>query len=128
MSNHVLLEIGVEELPARFIDGAEKQLKDKVEKWLATLRITFSSITSYSTPRRLAVVIENIAEYQATKQEEVRGPKAAIAKDAEGNWTKAAQGFSKSQGKNPEDMYIKKIKDVEYLFVEKVEEGQATRT
>src|SRR5699024_10014549 len=127
MSNHVLLEVGVEELPARFIDSAEKQLKQKTKEWLTSLRITYTSVTSYSTPRRLAVVIEDIAEKQTTKEEEGRGPRVQAAKDEEGNWTKAAIGFSKSQGKTPEDLYTKTVKDVEYLFLEKVEEGKETK-
>src|SRR5699024_5987409 len=107
MSNHVLLEIGIEELPARFIDEAEKQLKDKTEKWLQDLHIEFDEIQSFSTPRRLAILIHNIAENQTTISEELRGPQTKIAKDEDGNWTKAAIGFSKGQGKSPDDIYIK---------------------
>lgn len=128
MSNHVLLEIGIEELPARFIDEAEKQLKDKTEKWLQDLHIEFDEIQSFSTPRRLAILIHNIAENQTTMSEELRGPQTKIAKDEDGNWTKAAIGFSKGQGKSPDDIYIKEIKGTEYIFVEKITEGQKTAT
>src|SRR5690625_4593812 len=80
MTNHVLFEIGIEELPARFIDDAEKQLKEKTEQWLKDLRIEFTSIKSFSTPRRLAVLINDIASEQTEVIEEVRGPKLEIAK------------------------------------------------
>lgn len=126
MNNHVLLEIGIEELPARFIDDAEQQLLDKTTKWLHDLHIEFKSIESFSTPRRLAIIIKDIAAQQTTIKEEVRGPQTKIAKDESGNWSKAAIGFSKGQGKNPEDIYIKEVKGIDYIFVEKVTEGKPT--
>src|SRR5699024_172583 len=98
MSKHVLFEIGIEELPARFIDDAEKQLNEKTARWLKEEQISYKSITTFSTPRRLAIRIEDIAPYQATITKEVRGPQEKIAKDATGNWTKAAIGFTKGQG------------------------------
>lgn len=128
MSNHVLLEIGLEELPARFIDDAERQLKDKTTAWLDELHITYQTVQSFSTPRRLAILIKDIATYQTTITEEVRGPQLKIAKDESGDWTKAAIGFSKGQGKTPDDLYVKEVKGTKYIFVEKKMEGQETVT
>lgn len=128
MSHNVLLEIGVEELPARFIDQALEQLKEKTAQWLEDNRLFFQRIEAFSTPRRLALVIYDIAGKQETKREEKRGPKAAIAKTDTGEWTKAAIGFSKSKGKTPDDMYIKPLNGEDYLFIETVEEGKATET
>lgn len=62
MAQDVLIEIGLEELPARFIDDAEAQVLDKTIKWLDEQRISYSSAVSFSTPRRLAVLIEEVAE------------------------------------------------------------------
>lgn len=126
MSNHVLLEIGLEELPARFIDDAEKQLMDKTTTWLKDMHIDFKHVNSFSTPRRLAVIIEGIATEQTTITEVVRGPQTKIAKDEAGDWTKAAIGFAKGQGKTPNDIYIEEVKGLEYIFVEKVTEGKKT--
>lgn len=126
MNNRVLLEIGVEELPARFIDEALEQFKEKTTDWLEQSRISFKHIDSFSTPRRLALIIYGIAANQETKREEKRGPKAAIAKTDSGEWTKAAIGFSKSKGKTPDEMYIKQVNGEDYLFIETVEEGKAT--
>lgn len=126
MSNHVLLEVGLEELPARFIDDAEKQLHDKTIAWLDERHIAYDTVTTFSTPRRLAVLIKDIATFQTTIREEVRGPQLKIAKDETGEWTKAAVGFSKGQGKQPEDIYVKDIKGTEYIFVEKKTEGKET--
>jgi len=126
MSNNVLFEIGIEELPARFIDDAEKQLREKTNQWLQDLRIDFETITSFSTPRRLAVLIKGIASEQTTIQEEVRGPSEQIAKDEQGEWSRAAIGFAKGQGKTTDDIYIKDVKGASYVFVERRIEGQET--
>lgn len=126
MSNHVLFEIGVEELPARFIDQAEKQLFDLTKKWLDENHIEYEAMKTYSTPRRLAIQINSIADYQTTITEEVRGPQEKIAKDENGEWSKAAIGFTKGQGKNPEDIYMREVKNTRYIFVEKRIEGKKT--
>lgn len=124
MTKNVLFEIGLEELPARFIDDAEKQLREKTKKWLEELRITYTSVTSFSTPRRLAVLINQVAEEQNTVVEEAKGPALKIAKDEHDYWTKAAIGFTKGQGKTTEDIYTKEINGTEYIFVEKHIEGK----
>lgn len=126
MSSNALFEIGLEELPARFIDNAEKQLLNKTKKWLEYSRISYEGVTSFSTPRRLAVLINGIANQQLTIQEEVRGPSEKIAKDKDDNWSKAAIGFTKGQGKSVKDIYIKDIKGTNYIFVEKHIEGKPT--
>ncbi|WP_430785206.1 glycine--tRNA ligase subunit beta [Virgibacillus flavescens] len=126
MSNDVLFEIGLEELPARFIDDAENQLKNKTEKWLQDLRLSFHAIESFSTPRRIAVLIKGIADSQQTIDEEAKGPAMKIAQDQDGSWTKAAIGFTKGQGKSIDDLYTKEIKGTEYIFVQKRIEGKNT--
>lgn len=72
MAQDVLIEIGLEELPARFIDDAEAQFLDKTIKWLDEQRISYASAVSFSTPRRLAVLIEEVAESQASIEEEAK--------------------------------------------------------
>ncbi len=126
MAKDVLFEIGLEELPARFINDAEQQLKMKTEKWLQDSRISYTSVVSYSTPRRLAVLIHEIAPAQTTIEEEAKGPALRIAQDEQGSWTKAAIGFTRGQGKTPEDIYTKDIKGTSYIFVKKHIEGKPT--
>ncbi|SDQ49163.1 glycyl-tRNA synthetase beta chain [Virgibacillus subterraneus] len=126
MAKDVLFEIGLEELPARFIDKAESQLISKTKDWLDELRISYDSITSFSTPRRLAVLIKDVAETQTSLEEEVKGPAVKIAKDDEGSWTKAAIGFTKGQGKTVEDIYTKEIKGTKYIFVKNQVIGKDT--
>ncbi|MFC4022765.1 glycine--tRNA ligase subunit beta [Oceanobacillus longus] len=124
MATDVLFEIGLEELPARFIDDAENQLLKKTTAWLKDLRISYDSIKSFSTPRRLAVLIKNMAEYQTTIEEEAKGPAIKIAKDENGEWSKAAIGFSRGQGKTTEDIFTKEVKGTTYIFVKKHIEGK----
>src|SRR5699024_9089599 len=127
MIKHILFEIGVEELPARFIDNAEKELFKKTKDWLNDSRVAYEDITSFSTPRRLAVLIKNVDEKQLTITEEVRGPAMKIAKDESGDWSKAAIGFTKGQGMSPEDIFTREVKKIEYIFVEKTIEGKSTK-
>jgi len=126
MGKNVLFEIGLEELPARFVDQTEKQLADETEQWLNELRISYSSIKSFSTPRRLAILIKNISETQTSLDVEVKGPSEKIAKESDGSWSKAALGFTKGQGKTPEDIYIKEVKGTPYIYVNKFIEGEKT--
>lgn len=128
MSSQVLFEIGLEELPSRFIKSAEEQLYENTEHWLKELRLNFKKITCYSTPRRLAVLIEGIADLQTSLTTEVRGPSKAVAKDADGNWTKAALGFVKGQKQAVDDIYIKNVKNKPYIFVENYIEGKSAET
>lgn len=126
MSENVLFEIGLEEMPARFIHQAEEQLSAKTKQWLADLRIPHGEIVTFSTPRRLAVKIRDLAQYQNNIDEEAKGPALHIAKDDAGNWTKAAIGFTKGQGKTVEDIYVKEIKGVPYIFVNKQVAGKSS--
>jgi len=126
MTRDLLLEIGLEEVPARFVRGAMNQLKEKTEKWLDSSRISHGEVEAYATPRRLAVLIRDVAEKQSDVEEEVKGPSRKIAQDAEGNWSKAALGFARSQGVEPESFFFKTISDVEYIYVNKSSIGIAT--
>lgn len=126
MSKDLLFEIGLEEIPARFIRAAMEQLKDKTAKWLEASRITHSGITAYATPRRLAVLVKDAAEKQEDVSEEVKGPSRKIALDASGEWSKAALGFARSQGVSPEQFTFKELAGVEYIYVTKSSDGVET--
>lgn len=90
MANY-LLEIGLEEMPAHLVSAASQQLATRVSDFLTENRVTFESVTKFSTPRRLAVLVNGLADASASIDEEVKGPSAKIAKDAEGNWSKASK-------------------------------------
>ncbi|PLT30975.1 glycine--tRNA ligase subunit beta [Peribacillus deserti] len=128
MSKHdILLEIGLEEMPARFVTSSMNQLKDKVQTWLNEKQIEFSEIIAYSTPRRLAVWVKEAAESQKDINEEAKGPAKKIALDQEGNWSKAAAGFARGQGVAVEDIFFKELNGVEYVYVNKFIKGKPTR-
>lgn len=101
-----LLEIGVEELPYKFILSAESQLKDSFKKFLDTNKISYSDIEVLTTPRRLAVIIDNISDSQPDSTKIFKGPIKKIAYDENGNLSKAGEGFAKKNGLNPEDLYV----------------------
>jgi len=119
-----LLEIGLEEMPARFIPGAAEQLSEKIAAFFAAEKIDYEGIRVFATPRRLAVFVEAVAEKQRDVTVEIKGPAKKAALDPEGNWTKAALGFTKSQGMTVDDIYFKTVNGAEYCFVKKVEEGK----
>lgn len=126
MHNDFLLEIGLEEMPARFIPSAHAQLEEKVSQFLQQQRIGFESIQSYSTPRRLAVLVKQLADRQADLNEELRGPAKRIALDESGNWTKAAIGFARGKGLTVEELYLQEVNGEEFVFVRKHEAGKET--
>ncbi|MDN6030273.1 MAG: glycine--tRNA ligase subunit beta, partial [Lactococcus plantarum] len=98
-----LLEIGLEEVPAHLVKSSENQLIERTRNFLAEHRLTVGAINPYSTPRRLAVELTDVAEKSESLSEEKRGPSIERAKDANGEWTKAAMGFARGQGATPDD-------------------------
>ena len=107
MSKTLLLEIGTEEVPAHVMPGILSQLKENAAKTFEELRIEYKNIKTLGTPRRSALLVEGLAEQQADLSKENRGPAVNIAFDADGNPTKAAQGFARGQGVNPEELVTK---------------------
>lgn len=127
MAKDLLLEIGLEEVPARFVRDAARQLKEKTESWLRESRIDHSELFSYATPRRLAVVVKQVAEKQQDVSEENKGPAKKIALDDNGAWSKAALGFARAQGVQPEELYFKDLGGVEYVYARKSSKGRSTQ-
>lgn len=126
MPKDFLLEIGLEEMPARFIASASTQLEEKVMQFLLAKRLGYTNIKTFSTPRRLAVLISQLAEKQEDLNEELRGPAKRIAYDEAGNWSKAAIGFARGKGASVEDLYLQEVNGEEFVFVRKHEEGANT--
>jgi len=124
MTKTFLLEVGLEDMPAGVVLDAQKQLVEKTKQYFEEEKLNFGKITGYSTPRRFAVLVEDLAEKQPDETLTVRGPAKRIAQDEEGNWTKAAIGFSKGQGGSVEDLVIKEDKGEPYIFIEKFIPGK----
>ncbi|NMA60292.1 MAG: glycine--tRNA ligase subunit beta [Firmicutes bacterium] len=121
-----LLELGFEELPARFVEGALEQLADTLGKRLKQERLEYGEVLLYSTPRRLTVLVRDLSKQQSDLVEEVKGPPKNIAYDTNGNLTKAGQGFLRSQGVDEGAISIKQFQGADYLFVTKEVLGQPT--
>ncbi|MCM0600802.1 glycine--tRNA ligase subunit beta [Periweissella ghanensis] len=119
MMANFLLEIGLEEIPAHVVTPSIEQLVKRVGKFLDDNRIAYGEIKPFSTPRRLAVQVLDIAANQPDIDEEAKGPAKKIALDAEGNWSKAAQGFVRGQGLTTDEITFKELKGVEYVYVTK---------
>lgn len=122
----ILLEIGLEELPARYVTDSMNQLADKVQAWFGSKKINYHTLQAFSTPRRLAVLVSNVAETQDDVTEEAKGPTKKIALNEAGEWTKAAIGFTRGQGLTVDDIYFKEINGVEYAHVKKFIQGKPT--
>ncbi|CCI85602.1 glycyl-tRNA synthetase beta subunit [Lactobacillus pasteurii DSM 23907 = CRBIP 24.76] len=124
MTKNYLFEIGTEEMPAHVVTKSVNQLADRTKKFLKENGLKFDSIKTYSTPRRLTILVENLAEKQADIDEIKKGPAKKIALDADGNWTKAAQGFVRGQGMTTDDIYFEELKGVEYAYIHIQKEGK----
>ena len=114
-----LLEIGLEDMPAHVVTPSLNQLAQKTAKYLKENGLAFGEIKKYATPRRLTLLISGLAAKQDDVSEDVKGPAKKIAQDADGNWTKAAIGFSRGQGMTPDDIIFKEIKGTEYVYLHK---------
>jgi glycyl-tRNA synthetase beta chain len=94
----LLVEIGTEELPPKSLDKLRLAFEKEFCAQLSARRLSFSGSKSYGTPRRLAVIVEQLSESQADEAIELLGPARAAVFDAEGNPTQAAQGFARKFG------------------------------
>jgi len=107
MSTHpLLLEIGCEELPSSSLRALGEGLEQTLLAQLAERELSHGSSRWFATPRRLAVLVEGLAERTPDKEQESLGPPLAQARDGEGNWTRAAEGFATRCGVSPEELQV----------------------
>ena len=118
-----LLEIGVEELPYKFITSAQKQLKESFEKFFGINSINFENVNVLTTPRRLAVIVDGLADAQPDSTKVFKGPVKKIAYDENGNLSKAGEGFAKKNGINPSDLYV----EDDYVMAKIEVRGKSTK-
>ena len=126
MTKSLLLEIGLEELPAQYVRTSSEQLATRVEEFFKQENLSFESVEAFATPRRLAVRVNGLEEEQEDRVEIFKGPSLAIAKK-DGAWTKAAEGFVRGKGLTTDDIYVETIKDVEYIHVKQLLQGKSTK-
>ena len=126
MTKSLLLEIGLEELPAQYVRTSSEQLATRVEDFFKQENLAFESVEAFATPRRLAVRVNGLEEEQEDRVEIFKGPSLAIAQK-DGAWTKAAEGFVRGKGLTTDDIYVETIKDVEYIHVKQLLQGKSTK-
>ncbi len=120
----LLLEIGTEELPYEFVAPTLRALQQAAEVMLKDLRIAYGSIRSIGTPRRLVLLVGQVARQQTAAVKETMGPSKAVAFDQAGQPTRAAIGFASGQGVAVEQLQARQTPKGEYLFAIKQERGQ----
>ncbi len=109
-------EIGTEEIPAFDLKSATEKLPQILEQALDGRNVGYGEISVYSTPRRMAVVIEGVSEQTEAVDEVFKGPSVKIAFDEEGNPTKAASGFARGKGVDVSELEVREEGGVEYVF------------
>lgn len=136
-SHHLLLEIGSEELPATFIQPAMQSLERLLSQLFKNAGVSFSSIKTYGTPRRLIAIVYDLHEGTENTKIEKKGPAISVAFDNAGRLTAQGMGFLKplgldavtlkeiQDGKNT-SCSIQQIKGADYLFVSYEEKGIST--
>ncbi len=122
----LLLEIGCEEIPSRFIPGAMEQLETGAKNLFEENRLSFEKIETFATPRRLVLIVKNLDDEQADLVEKVKGPPLDRAYDNEGKPTRALEGFIKNQGVTLEQVEEGMIKEARYIFARREIPGLRT--
>lgn len=125
MSELLLLEIGTEEIPARFLHDAIIKLKENAEKIFSEHRLLYKSIKTYATPRRLSIIAE-VDPVQEAAEREVWGPPVNAAFDRNGKPTKAAESFAKTHGLRVKDLTKKERGKGNYVVAVIKEAAQQT--
>ncbi|MBQ3199225.1 MAG: glycine--tRNA ligase subunit beta [Firmicutes bacterium] len=126
MAKDLLFEIGIEEIPARFMEPALNQLKTIMTESLAEAGLQYEKLATYGTPRRITLLINGLDEVQPDRRTESKGPAVKAAYGADGQPSKALLGFCRGQGIEPADVLTKEIKGVEYVYAVKQIAGRPT--
>ncbi|HHV71148.1 MAG TPA: glycine--tRNA ligase subunit beta [Clostridia bacterium] len=126
MAKDLLLEIGTEEIPAKFLPAALKQLAEISAELLKENRLSYTSLSTFATPRRIVLLVNDLAEKQEGAVKKVKGPAAKSAFTEQGEPTKAALGSAKSQGVDVADLRVETVEGGQYVFAVKVEESKST--
>ena len=120
----LIVEVGTEEIPAWYISPALEAMKERLTKTLADNRLTHGAMKTWATPRRLAFGLWNLLEKQPDAVIEVTGPPVKAAYDQNGQPTRAAEGFAKSQGVAVDALTTVETPKGRYLAVRKESPGR----
>ena len=104
MKNKLLFELGLEEVPADMIEPALAQMQGSCESSLREAVVSFDSIRTYSSPRRLTLLVSGLPERQPDREEMTLGPPRDVAYDSENRPTKALEGFARKMEVSVQDL------------------------
>lgn len=125
---NALLEIGTEELPARFITPALKQLHELASTQLAENGLSFTAVQVWGTPRRLVLFVQGLTDKAKDTENIVVGPPPNVAQDDKGEWTQVATGFAKAQGMPVRNLEFRETPKGKRLVAVHQKKGQSTET
>ncbi len=111
----LIFEIGTEEIPARFLPEATRKLQENAERLFFEYRLCFAYLRTFATPRRLSLMVD-VDRSQTATEKDVWGPPENAAFDKDGNPTRAAEAFAKSQGIPINDISVKEKGKGRYVF------------
>ncbi|OGL39098.1 MAG: glycine--tRNA ligase subunit beta [Candidatus Schekmanbacteria bacterium RIFCSPHIGHO2_02_FULL_38_11] len=127
MTKELLIEIGTEDIPAKFFPEALENLKSVAEKNLRAERLKFKETIAFGTMRRIVLLVKGLEEKQEDLVEEVIGPKAEASFDSGGNPTQAAAGFAKAHSVDISSLFIKETKKGKSVCARKKLSGKNTK-
>ena len=119
MAKELFLEIGTEEIPAAFLPKAMADLESLIRKEFEAARLSFGEVRTLATPRRLALLVAEVADRQPDAEVTALGPARKVAFDADGKPTKAAEGFARGQGVDVAELVVAATEKGEYVSVTK---------
>jgi len=122
-----MLEIGCEELPARYVESTLDQLQSRLSETLRDHRLELDSIESFATPRRLILVVRGLVDKQPDRVEIITGPPFAAGFDSDGQPTAAARGFAAKHGHVPEQLQGFETEKGKYLALQKKVAGRDSK-
>lgn len=125
MNCDLLLEIGVEEIPSAYMVQTLENLRNLAEKSMQESRLSHGEIKTLGTPRRLVLLVRQMAAMQSDAVIQNRGPRKSAAFDQSGNPTKAGQGFARSQGLDISELTTLEVDGVEYVAAVRREIGKS---
>lgn len=102
----LLVELGTEELPPRALKALSRSFTESVLRGLADHQLAHGTARGFASPRRLAILVEELQLKAEDEQVEILGPPADRARDEAGDWTPAAQGFARKQGVDPDSLEV----------------------
>ncbi|EWC64581.1 Glycyl-tRNA synthetase alpha chain [Actinokineospora spheciospongiae] len=124
----LLFEIGVEEMPHSDVTATATWVREVLAGKLAATRLGHGEISGYATPRRIIALVRDVQPAEPDAERTVRGPRVTAAYDADGNPTKAAQGFARGQGVDPADLVRVDVDGVEHVAVVRTDVGRGAMT